>query len=295
MARTRLPQPAKNCASPSVFAVTIRRSQCDDQGRDLWVIISQIEHARIAGELAEVWHEDVFASPAAREELVAAAFHHDDGWAEWELQPGVDDDGRPRTFTEMPLGQALQIWRASITTCEAFGPLAAMTTAAHFSYLLRHAELWQARPTELGHHIPAPDAETHQAAAWLEEYDERRQEWMVQWRRQRPECHTAAAAAAGLMLLQLWDRMSLWLCCSEPTEPFEIEAPHEPVTMIPISPGHVQVRPWPLKIDVYRPQVEAARVPVARYTLAEALAAVDRSPVTLTWELRAGAGSESAP
>ena len=274
--------------------MTVRRSQIDADGNQLWVLISQIEHARISGELAQAWHEDAFPSPEAREELIAATFHHDDGWALWEIRPGVDPEtGKPRSFTEMPLAESLSQWRASIEICQKLGPLAAWTVAGHFSYLLRHSDAWQHRTSSSRQPSVGPVTDSDhekQAAAWLEEFDARRQDWLIAWQKQRPDLHTAAAATDASTLLQLWDRMSLWLCCSEPTESYEIETTtSEPLTMKPCGAGQVELSPWPLSIDVYRPNVVASAVPVAHYATTDALAEAEHSDVTLSWELRAKA------
>lgn len=270
--------------------MTVRRPHTTDDGRESWALISQIEHARISGELAEAWHADVFASAAAREELIGAAFHHDDGWVEWEKRPGVDPElGQPRSFTEMPLADSLPIWRKSIEACEPFGPLAARTVAGHFTYLLRNSDMWEQRPSVLGGASAAPiiDEEgERQATAWLDEFDARRQEWLLAWQRQQPERHTAEAATDASLLLAMWDRISLWLCCSEATEPHEIETTtSEPQLLIPVGERQVELYPWPLKLDVYRPQVLATIVPVARYPSADAMAAAARREVDLSWEL----------
>ncbi len=289
--------------------MTIRRSQIDSSGGKSWLLISQLEHARIAGEIAEVWHADAFASPASREELIAVGYHHDDGWADWEAAPGVDSEtGRPRTFTEMPLAESLMIWRVSIERCEQIGPLAAATVASHFSFLLRHADLWDQRPASLGGEAVAPDVV--EAAEWLDEFDARREAWLAAWKRQDPTCHTDAAAEDALTLLQLWDRMSLWLCCSDASEPYEMETPNEPVTMVPhgsqpatgggagsdpasvnVTPvGLVSVKPWPLTVDSLSLSATGREVPVARYSTAaeldDALRQASAEPVELRWDLR---------
>src|SRR5689334_17630417 len=103
----------------------IRRDWVDVDGRAAWLLISQVEHARISGELCQNWSA-VQALPAdVRAEIVAAVFRHDDGWAEWEQAPEVDArTGRPREFTEMPLTESLEIWSRSIDQSTSVGDLA---------------------------------------------------------------------------------------------------------------------------------------------------------------------------
>src|SRR5689334_22023337 len=100
----------------------IRRPQPGVDSQPQWVLISQVEHARVSGELAEHWAAGALAP---RDELVATIYHHDDGWREWEQRPDVDPEpGRPRAFTEMPLADSLVIWQRSIDAAARLGNLA---------------------------------------------------------------------------------------------------------------------------------------------------------------------------
>ncbi|MGH7139967.1 MAG: DUF3891 family protein, partial [Pirellulales bacterium] len=119
----------------------IRRSK----GTDRWVLISQVEHARLSGALAEAWGNEPFARLESHDELVAAVTHHDDGWSAWEVAPKVDlQTGRPLDFTETPLTDSLAIWRESIRRAGDIGPLAAYMVSGHFSALLeRFSSRWK--------------------------------------------------------------------------------------------------------------------------------------------------------
>src|SRR5690606_1098412 len=92
-----------------------------------WLLISQIEHARISGELARAWGNTEVAAVIApqgaadaqrraiRDEWLAAVRHHDDGWAGPEADPAVDQVlGRPYSFLDMPREESLGVWRDSI-------------------------------------------------------------------------------------------------------------------------------------------------------------------------------------
>src|SRR5581483_10014235 len=126
----------------------IRRKQIDGTGRAFWVLISQVEHARVAGELAQQWGNPPLTPLVPRDELVATIRHHDDGWAEWERMPGVDPQlGQPYAFTEMPLADSLAIWRKSIDGARSLGNLAPYLVSGHFSALLRHSNAWQKSDT----------------------------------------------------------------------------------------------------------------------------------------------------
>ena len=111
----------------------IRRDEPADGAPSHWALISQVEHARLAGRLAEPWVDGPFAPLWPRDELLWAIEHHDDGWRQWEACPGVDSrTGRPRNFTEMPAAEALAIWRHSVDAAAAAFPLAGYVVAGHF-------------------------------------------------------------------------------------------------------------------------------------------------------------------
>lgn len=94
----------------------IRRETADG-----WLLISQVDHARLAGDLAAAWGNDRVPGLPLAEWLVPAVRDHDEGWRTWEAAPTVTGDGRPRQFTEMPAAEATAIWTTSIDLC-ASGP-----------------------------------------------------------------------------------------------------------------------------------------------------------------------------
>jgi len=68
------------------------------------VLVTQLEHARVAGWLAEAWGNEAFALGPARTSLATAATRHDDGWQTLDGAPVVfADGGRPAHFLELPL------------------------------------------------------------------------------------------------------------------------------------------------------------------------------------------------
>ena len=60
-------------------------------------LVTQPDHAAIAGTLARHWGNQEFATPLASEALICAAEHHDDGWLELDGRPMFNHSsgGRP--------------------------------------------------------------------------------------------------------------------------------------------------------------------------------------------------------
>jgi hypothetical protein len=84
---------------------------------DAWLLISQVDHAHLAADLAAAWGNDHVPRLPLAEWLVPAIRDHDEGWRDWECTPTVTDGGRPRQFTEMPAAEATAIWSKSIAIC----------------------------------------------------------------------------------------------------------------------------------------------------------------------------------
>lgn len=174
----------------------IRREIRSSDGSNLWLLIPQVEHAHISGELTRHWREQF--TP----DVVDAITHHDDGWAAWEADPKLNPElGAPFSFLEMPPAAAMVIWDHSIEAAGKFGPLAAYIVAGHFYNLLSESE-----------HANDP-----LAIAWLTAKRKLRTSWLDEWVR-ADSSHTLEYAKQAQYMLLLTDLLSLWLCCDCPVE-----------------------------------------------------------------------------
>jgi hypothetical protein len=172
----------------------IRREITSPDRTRLWLLISQVEHAHVSGELTRNWHEEF--SP----DVIEAVAHHDDGWAAWEAKPKLNPKiGAPFSFLEMPLPAALVIWDHSIEAVAKFGPLASYLVAGHFYKLLSDSD----------------QANDPLAVAWLTAKRKLRTIWLDNWVRADPS-HTLEYAKRSQHMLLVADLFSLWLCCDAP-------------------------------------------------------------------------------
>jgi hypothetical protein len=172
----------------------IRREITSPNGDKLWLLISQVEHARVSGEITANWREEF------TDDVVDAIAHHDDGWASWEADPKLNPEiGAPFSFLEMPVAAALVIWDHSIAAAEKFGSLAAYVVAGHFYNLLSNSD-----------HATDP-----LATAWLTAKRKHRTVWLDEWIR-AGRSHTLEYAKGAQHMLLVADLFSLWLCCEAP-------------------------------------------------------------------------------
>jgi hypothetical protein len=274
----------------------IRREMRLDDGAAGWMLISQIEHARLSAQLAShaiaqfgARTERAGSSPtpapvatpaSVRQEVLDAILHHDDGWAAWERAPRLDPERRrPLSFTELAPAEALAIWSASIEAAAKIGPLAASMVAGHFMRLLDQGDSLHADPA---------------AVAWRADMAGRRDAWLAQWRKLDSAAHTPGLAAEALQWLWTFDEISLWFCTTCPAAgATDVAAPPSyragrgtPVEMqllaAPARAGRAAAAPW--RFDVGKIAIAAVgqAAPAKTYAATPALLA-DCRPYEIKW------------
>ncbi|WP_425395717.1 DUF3891 family protein [Aeoliella sp.] len=274
----------------------IRRNIPLTDSPDKWLLLSQVEHARVSADLAEVWGgslASVVCAPDSsnlhllevRQEMLSAILHHDDGWASWEASPPLDPEhGRPWSFMEIHRSQALPLWRDSVLRAHSIGPLAGWAVGGHFAHLLRESH----------------EAHCELSEAWLAEVEAWRSDWLAEWRSLNRPVHTTELAEECLQWLRLFDWFSLWLCCYCPAgqadKPCEAMTLAEgnlactPVTVTPDGapdePGswRVKVAPWCFTVDKLQLDALGYTVPAQRWSTTGEMAK-SRSPMRLRWTL----------
>lgn len=254
----------------------IRREELHG-GRASWILISQVDHAHLAADLAEHFGAGGVLPLVEPEQLLPAVRHHDDGWQGWEQQPQIDPRrGVPYDFTEMPLRDSLDIWRGSIAAAAAIGPLAGYVVSGHFSVLLGRSR------DSGGSAVEDPAA----AEAFLQQQELRRRTWLDEWG--GGDSGAAERAETALAQLQALDLWSLWLCCAPRSEPTELDFPGTRLRLVPRGDGLVEVSPWPLRVEQLTVRVAGRRVAAGKYPDWPALEAAGPVPVELGWRLRPG-------
>jgi Protein of unknown function (DUF3891) len=97
-------------------------------------LVTQPDHAALAGWFAEHWGNDQFVVPAPRDALVTAATHHDDGWLELDVRPMYNADRqRPAHFIELPLTETVGPYGRGVESVYARNEHAGALVSMHFS------------------------------------------------------------------------------------------------------------------------------------------------------------------
>ena len=256
----------------------IRRNAIGTDGQARWVLVSQVDHAHVSGQLAAAWQSIDLLAGSDRDELIFAIDHHDDGWAKWDQNPRVDArTGRPRQFTEMQLTDSLDIWTRTIESAAEAGPLAGYAVAGHFIYLMRTASAWCERDT----------TDALLARHWVADFEARQTKWLAARQSTGQVSQAYETGQTAVATLQLFDVLSLWLCCAERTTPAEFSLPNEStVTLAPDGTDRITVSPWPFADDRLDLSVPGRSIPARAYQNAADLADTESEAVTLAWRLK---------
>ena len=164
------------------------------------LLFRQTDHALLSGAFATSWGSTAIPALMNRDSTLVAAARHDDGWAEWELEPKADPDGRPVDFIHMPVAEHVELYRRGIDLVEREDEYAGLLVSLH-------GERLYTRPFEPGMdpRIERLSGDDLELAKRYVEHEQKRQ-------RRIAGGEPDAEAEEGWRLLQVWDRLSLLVC-----------------------------------------------------------------------------------
>jgi hypothetical protein len=210
---------------------------------DAWQIVLQTDHADLAAQLAAAWGGPGFARPEPYAPLLHAARRHDDGWATWEQQPRLGDDGAPQSFVDVPAPVHLAFYRAGVECVTDEDPAAGLLVSMHMSGLYRQRyDVMPSPPRSL------PEDERDLVDAFVQQEEDRQVALRSMLDADEAWRWTSYA------LLQVFDVVSLYFgladvevgvpgaCEGVPTVAGE-EATR--IAIEPLGPWRVRFDPWP--------------------------------------------------
>jgi Protein of unknown function (DUF3891) len=179
-------------------------------------LVQQVEHGRIAGELAAAWGNDEFERPKPHRSVQLGAALHDEGWRAWDAKVLFDEAARrPLHFLDIEAGEHIRLYRQGVQRVALQDVYAGVLVGMHWSGLYRGR--WS-----------APGAAGRLGRT---ESDRQRQDRVVhaeqrRWIDAKEEAWTAPEPRSAFEtrlwhnydLLQLWDLLSLYLVVM-PQEP----------------------------------------------------------------------------
>jgi hypothetical protein len=220
-----------------------------------WWLITHVDHARLAGNVAEAWGNKQFRKPEPRARVLHAIAHHDDGWMDRDARPTVTRDGKPSAFSielvgkytgfeDVEMEEYLDVRERAVKSIAEQDAYAGLLVSMHtYSLLTDHAD---------------PATITRRNLLLLDSF-------LVRQRRYQSELDARIAADRTLTaeeksgehiveqfrLLQACDNLSL-LACVAFNRPAQLLHPlplndgsAREVHVTPLAAQHFRLAPWP--------------------------------------------------
>ena len=261
----------------------IRRHAGDD-----FLLITQHDHALLAGQLAGHFGNDQFAPPNPHDAAVRGVSLHDCGWPLHDDAPTRNAGGLPSDVFETTRPVGLKVWAASADRAAAEDPYAGLLTSLHVLSL----SVFATSETDFGHEkFDMADPQERFAIIKFQQHEIARQEDLRRQLRLRTERAPQDAGPPdervrraedelqfNFRMLQAMDAISLVACCTTPPMSQTQDVFRQPggakVKLSLARRGNdVVVDPWPFGVDVVDLQIRASRVPARAYESDEALRA----------------------
>ena len=257
----------------------IRRAEGSD-----FLLITQHDHALIAGELAEQFGNEYFAQPEPRASVLMGVSMHDAGWPLHDDAPRLNKDSYPLDVFESTQDVALKVWSASVERAAAKDPYAGLLVSLHVLSL----SVFATTQTDFVHE--KWDLETGPERFAVSKFQQKELERQQQFRAtlglrcDRPVHHAGPKEVTqkkddqlnfNFRMLQAMDLISLAACCTKPPSAQTqdvLPAPGAAPLRLNLrrEKNDVHVDPWPfgtmeieLKIPVCRIAAQAYESPQA--------------------------------
>jgi hypothetical protein len=230
-------------------------------------IVMQVEHSTVAGELARRWPD---LDP--RDSVETAAELHDIGWRSWEVSPRLDpESGRPQNFLRVDIREHLAFYEAGIGEVTARDRYAGMLVGKHLAGIYRQRYGTQAALTMQR----APEAQ-----ALIDEFVGRVEQRFEAIQRELGVSDDEFWR--NYVLLQVFDRLSLWLCRGDPagTGSMRIALPDGGELAVEPTAGGCALAPYPFAGERVEIEVPVRVVPLEGYANdADCASAILAAPV----------------
>jgi len=220
-----------------------------------WWLITHPDHARLAGEFAAAWGNDLFRKPEPRERVLYGIAAHDDGWAVRDVKPSITRQGRPSAFStelvgkysafeEIDLVEYLAVRERAVRIIAEKDPYAGLLIALHtYNLLTAHAD----RSTINAEQLPLLDAFLDGQRVYQSEL----RAAIALDSTLSSEEKSAQIIDEHFRLLQACDNLSL-LTCVAFDAPADLLHPlpilnggTAAVRVLPMGPRHFRLEPWP--------------------------------------------------
>lgn len=239
------------------------------------VLIRQVDHGLLSGEFARHWGNDRFQRPAPLAPVVLASALHDEGWREQDELPLFDAGARaPLHWRDIDVASHVVFYAEGIRRVAARDPYAGLLASMHGAGIyLRRYGTYQVKMTRLAGANREP-IDRFVAEQEAEQVRLKRLVWSPEVRRAEFE----RTLWFHYELLQIWDRLSLFVCLNDPLRPVEDRLGPMPVTadgpvldlhVRAAGDGRIELDPYPFEASSLEMTVEARAIPDRPYRAPE--------------------------
>jgi hypothetical protein len=217
------------------------------------VMITQNDHAKLAGLFAAHWGNQTFERPRPYTSMMRAAQYHDGGWLRYETNPYLDPaTGKSPSYQQVPTDASqLAAYQWAIDMLTDVDSYTGLMVSKH------RTGLWQQRYGAITQPPPGPSRKLSNDIQDFIARNEARQHVITAG-------HDRHEVATNYNLLQVWDLLSLYICSHEQHKEHLIEpAPTAYATtsgvalkLTPTSATTIAIDPFPFD----RAPLEAAVV-----------------------------------
>ncbi|HSI33573.1 MAG: DUF3891 family protein [Phycisphaerae bacterium] len=273
-------------------------------GPDAFHLITQHDHALLAGELARRFGATGFAPPLPLAETVTGVSLHDAGWRLHDDDPTLNPAGLPLHVFEVPVPIAVRVWSASVDQAIAAGDYPGLLVSLHVlnlsALLMSHAFVFKPGDRAQSPALSRPDQfEMNKFQHRQVEIQEALRDRLGFANDAPRQLGLAPAGTSPLddqlrsnfRILTLMDRLSLSLCCGKnlfPTIDDVPPAPGQPPRPLTLSMPDdrtLTIAPWPFADPEIRLPIRAKRLPATPYADVDQLRAAYRAAPEETIEL----------
>lgn len=244
------------------------------EGPKEYRLITQNDHADLAGQFAAHWGNEKFAGLRPRESMVLAVDSHDNGWWHWDINPSVDDQGVPITFRKTPRKILFEYLTRGINNVIEKDLYAGLMVSLHLAGLSQ--QRYGTLPS-----VPKRDDESTLKFVREQEASHETLKGKVKRMEQYAGATTPDYFWFNYRMMEVFDRLSLFFCCnfdiqgglSEVSNP---QADHESGRAY----YGASIKPTPVKLE--SEDVELQLRPVGKDKIVVDPYTFDRSPLKVS-------------
>jgi hypothetical protein len=238
----------------------IVRKQDDGQ----MLLVGQTDHSRLAGQFAAHWGNERFAALQPYESVARAAAFHDYGYLRYETEPSFNPEtGETPNFRDVNTdAKRLEEYQWCSDWLLGPDPYAGAIVNMH------RTGLWRGRYGAMKHPGHKMRKQSPEVDAFIARNEAQRAQLLA------TQTWDPSELRINYRLLQVWDLLSLYFSCQEPSEDYiepvptsyrDQEGEGVRVTLTPIGPNRVHVDPFPFDVNPCYFQLAARRLPQPRF------------------------------